>query len=240
MKTIIIDAGTEDNEKIYGFVRGLEDELKIRAEIYMTKTCSTHEEAYNYFVTHAAEIGTYFVKISTREEFELLQKIQEVKTKAIVMMYTDDEDLQSDLLDFTHSETWTLATVRGERSLRQMLRKILAFCYTHNVKTEKIGTNNLVMTSVLYIMAEKEHRNYLRSVQSDNECLIRTTITEIGRMAPHFIPLGRGLLVNLDHIRRIESDGLTICFEGTTKRITAPKVCKKQLKALAERYEIKH
>lgn len=155
MKTIIIDAGTEDNEKIYGFVRGLEDELKIRAEIYMTKTCSTHEEAYNYFVTHAAEIGTYFVKISTREEFELLQKIQKVKTKAIVMMYTDDEDLQSDLLDFTHSETWTLATVRGERSLRQMLRKILAFCYTHNVKTEKIGTNNLVMTSVLYIMAEK-------------------------------------------------------------------------------------
>ena len=59
-----------------------------------------------------------------------------------------------------------------------------------------------------------------------------SSISDVKKKIPNLLALGRGLLVDTNKIRRIEEDGLTLCFVQSLKKIKAPKVCKKELKEL--------
>ncbi|MDN6220901.1 MAG: LytTR family transcriptional regulator DNA-binding domain-containing protein, partial [Lactococcus lactis] len=169
-----------------------------------------------------------------KEEFEILKKIQKLESKAFFLIYTDNPDLKDELLNFTTSPLWTQMTVASDSDteVREMIKKVLLYCFTNELTIVEISGYPISIDSLLYIEADKTHRNYLRAITKDNECLVRGTISDVKNKIPNLLALGRGLLVDTNKIRRIEEDGLTLCFKQSLKKVKAPAVCKKELKEL--------
>ena len=160
--------------------------------------------------------------------------MQKLESKAFFLIYTDNRDLKDELLNFTTSPLWTQMTVvsDSDTEVREMIKKVLLYCFTNELTIVEISGYPISIDSLLYIEADKTHRNYLRAITKDNECLVRGTISDVKKKIPNLLALGRGLLVDTNKIRRIEEDGLTLCFIQSLKKIKAPKVCKKELKEL--------
>lgn len=241
-KLIIIDADFVASERLERFVLEKEQTLKLTERITTVKVFTHHEAAYAYLAEHSESMGAYFVKVSTPAELLMLKKLQELKTQLFFMIYTDNAALSSELLSLTVAALWTHMTVASqqETEIKRMIEKVLKFVFTKQLTAVEINGFPIVVDSLLYLEADKKHRNYLHAVTDDNECLIRGTLVEVKRKIPKLLALGRGLLINSNKIRRIEADGLTLCFKGTTKRISAPKVCKKQLKDFVTNQSIRY
>ncbi|AYG00619.1 LytTR family DNA-binding domain-containing protein [Lactococcus allomyrinae] len=234
MNSVMIDAEFYAGNRLESFVLQAEEKLEIKNKIYTTRVFYNHEDAYRYLQTYHNEIKACFIKIATRRELEILKKMQNLKTQAFFMIYTDNPELNSELLAFTISQLWTHMTIKSEHDdeIKKMIEKVLAYTFTNNLKTVEISGYPVAVDSILYIVSDKIHRNYLKAVTKDNECLIRGTIAEVKNKIPDLISLGRGLLVNPKKIRHIEADGLTLSFEQSLVKIKAPASCKKELRSL--------
>ena len=160
--------------------------------------------------------------------------MQKLESEAFFLIYTDNPDLKDELLNFTTSPLWTQMTVASDSDteVREMIKKVLLYCFTNELNIVEISGYPISIDSLLYIEADKTHRNYLRAITKDNECLVRGTISDVKKKIPNLLALGRGLLVDTNKIRRIEEDGLTLCFKQSLKKVKAPAVCKKELKEL--------
>ena len=223
-----------DSDTDVSFVLENEKELGIKDEIDATMVFYNHQHVYKFLQIYLNEVKTYFIKIVQKEEFEILKKIQKLESKAFFLIYTDNPDLKDELLNFTTSPLWTQMTVASDSDteVREMIKKVLLYCFTNELNIVEISGYPISIDSLLYIEADKTHRNYLRAITKDNECLVRGTISDVKKKIPNLLALGRGLLVDTNKIRRIEEDGLTLCFKQSLKKVKAPAVCKKELKEL--------
>ncbi|MFC4653339.1 LytTR family transcriptional regulator DNA-binding domain-containing protein [Lactococcus nasutitermitis] len=234
IKIVVVDADFQESERLEKFILEKEKTLNIKEEIYATRIFLHHADAYEYLAAHREYIGIYFVKILTESELLILKKLQALNTQIFFVIYTDDDRLSSDLLSLTASALWTQMTVRSnnDADIKQMIEKALKFVFVNSDNIVKINGFPIAVNSLLYIEGNKNHRNYLHAVTSDNECLIRGTLTEVKNKIPALISFGRGLLVHPAKIRRVEADGLTICFFGYLKKILIPFSYKKELMEL--------
>ncbi|RZI49924.1 LytTR family transcriptional regulator [Lactococcus kimchii] len=239
MASIMIDAEFHASNRLERFVFKAQEELEIREKVYSTRVFYNHEDSFRYLKTFCDEVKVCFIKVATKQELEILKRMQTVKTKAFFVIYTDNSELDRELLALTTLPLWTHMTLRGndENEIQSLVNRVLAYNFTNNLKTVEVSGYPIALDSVLYILADKTHRNYLKAVTKDNECLVRGTLQEVRIELPELLSLGRGLLVNPKKIRRIEEDGLTLCFEESLKKIKAPAVCKSQLKVLKQNSE---
>ena len=230
MNRILIDADFYAVNRLERFVLENEKELGIKDEIDATMVFYNHQHVYKYLQIYLEEVKTCIIKIAQKEEFEILKKIQKLESKAFFLIYTDNRDLKDELLNFTTSPLWTQMTVASDSDTE--VREMLLYCFTNELTIVEISGYPISIDSLLYIEADKTHRNYLRAITKDNECLVRGTISDVKKKIPNLLALGRGLLVDTNKIRRIEEDGLTLCFKQSLKKVKAPAVCKKELKEL--------
>ena len=232
MNRIMIDADFYAVNRLERFVLENEKELEIEDEIYATRVFYNHQEAYKYLQFYRTEIKACFVKIALREELKILKKMQKVKSKAFFLIYTDNPDLKEELLSLTTAPLWTQMNVPSnhDSEVKKMIEKVLRYSFINELNIVEINGYPISVDSLLYIETDKNHRNYLRAVTKDNECLIRGTISDVKKKIPDLLSLGRGLLVVSKKIHRIENDGLTLCFEQSLKKVKAPTICKKELK----------
>ena len=232
MNRILIDADFYAGNRLERFVLENEEELGIKDKVDATMVFYNHQHVYKFLQIYLNEVKTCFIKIAQKEEFKILKKIQKLESKAFFLIYTDNPDLKDELLNFTTSPLWTQMTVASDSDteVREMIKKVLLYCFTNELTIVEISSYPISIDSLLYIEADKTHRNYLRAITKDNECLVRGTISDVKKKIPNLLALGRGLLVDTNKIRRIEKDGLTLCFEQSLKKVKAPAVCKKELK----------
>ncbi len=115
----------------------------------------------------------------------------------------------------------------SDTEVREMIKKVLLYCFTNELTIVEISGYPISIDSLLYIEADKTHRNYLRAITKDNECLVRGTISDVKKKIPNLLALGRGLLVDTNKIRRIEEDGLTLCFKQSLKKVKHRRFAKK-------------
>ncbi|MEG1487264.1 LytTR family DNA-binding domain-containing protein [Lactococcus sp.] len=234
MNRILIDADFYAGNRLERFVLENEKELGIKDKVDVTRVFYNHQDAYQYLQIYLEEVKTCFIKIAQKEEFEILKKMQKLESKAFFLIYTDNPDLKDELLSFTTLPLWSQMTVCSDfdSEVREMIEKVLLYCFTNELNIVEMAGYPISMDSLLYIEADKTHRNYLRAITKDNECLVRGTISDAKKKMPNLLSLGRGLLVDSKKIRRIEDDGLTLCFVQSLKKVKAPMVCKKELKEL--------
>lgn len=239
MNRILIDADFYAGNRLERFVLENEEELGIKDKIDATMVFYNHQDIYKYLQIYLEEVKTCFIKIAQKEELEILKKMQKLESKAFFLIYTDNRDLKDELLNFTTSPLWTQMTVarKQDNEVKKMIEKVLLYSFTNELNFIKISGYSIEVDSLLYIEADKSHRNYLRAVTKDNECLVRGTISDAKKKMPHLISLGRGLLVDSKKIRRIEDDGLTLCFVQSLKKVKVPAVYKKVLRALKRQSE---
>lgn len=239
MNRILIDADFYAGNRLERFVLENEKELGIKDKVDVTKVFYNHQDAYQYLQIYLEEVKTCFIKIAQKEEFEILKKMQKLESKAFFLIYTDNPDLKDELLSFTTLPLWSQMTVCSDfdSEVREMIEKVLLYCFTNELNIVEMAGYPISMDSLLYIEADKTHRNYLRAITKDNECLVRGTISDAKKKMPNLLSLGRGLLVDSKKIRRIEDDGLTLCFVQCLKKVKAPAVYKKVLKSLKRQSE---
>ncbi|KGH33395.1 LytTR family DNA-binding domain-containing protein [Lactococcus cremoris] len=239
MNRILIDADFYAGNRLERFVLEIEKELGIKDKVDVTKVFYNHQDAYQYLQIYLEEVKTCFIKIAQKEEFEILKKMQKLESKAFFLIYTDNPDLKDELLSFTTLPLWSQMTVCSDfdSEVREMIEKVLLYCFTNELIIVEMAGYPISMDSLLYIEADKTHRNYLRAITKDNECLVRGTISDAKKKMPNLLSLGRGLLVDSKKIRRIEDDGLTLCFVQCLKKVKAPAVYKKVLKSLKRQSE---
>ena len=84
----------------------------------------------------------------------------------------------------------------SDTEVREMIKKVLLYCFTNELNIVEISGYPISIDSLLYIEADKTHRNYLRAITKDNECLVRGTISDVKKKIPNLLALGRGLLVD--------------------------------------------
>lgn len=239
MNRILIDADFYAGNRLERFVLENEKELGIKDKVDVTRVFYNHQDAYQYLQVYLKEVKTCFIKIAQKEEFEILKKMQKLESKAFFLIYTDNPDLKDELLSFTTLPLWSQMTVCSDfdSEVREMIEKVLLYCFTNELNIVEMAGYPISMDSLLYIEADKTHRNYLRGITKDNECLVRGTISDAKKKMPNLLSLGRGLLVDSKKIRRIEDDGLTLCFVQCLKKVKAPAVYKKVLKSLKRQSE---
>ena len=239
MNRILIDADFYAGNRLERFVLENEKELGIKDKVDVTRVFYNHQDAYQYLQIYLEEVKTCFIKIAQKEEFEILKKMQKLESKAFFLIYTDNPDLKDELLGFTTLPLWSQMTVCSDfdSEVREMIEKVLLYCFTNELNIVEMAGYPISMDSLLYIEADKTHRNYLRAITKDNECLVRGTISDAKKKMPNLLSLGRGLLVDSKKIRRIEDDGLTLCFVQCLKKVKAPVVYKKVLKSLKRQSE---
>ena len=234
MNRILIDADFYAGNRLERFVLENEKELGIKDKVDVTRVFYNHQDAYQYLQIYLKDVKACFIKIGQKEELEILNKMQKLESKAFFLIYTDNPDLKDELLSFTTLPLWSQMTVCSDfdSEVREMIEKVLLYCFTNELNIVEMAGYPISMDSLLYIEADKTHRNYLRAITKDNECLVRGTISDAKKKMPNLLSLGRGLLVDSKKIRRIEDDGLTLCFVQCLKKVKAPAVCKKELKEL--------
>ncbi|MGO2195518.1 MAG: LytTR family transcriptional regulator DNA-binding domain-containing protein [Lactococcus lactis] len=234
MNRILIYADFYAGNRLERFVLEIEKELGIKDKVDVTKVFYNHQDAYQYLQVYLKDVKACFIKIGQKEELEILNKMQKLESKAFFLIYTDNPDLKDELLSFTTLPLWSQMTVCSDfdSEVREIIEKVLLYCFTNELNIVEIADYPISMDSLLYIEADKTHRNYLRAITKDNECLVRGTISDVKKKIPNLLALGRGLLVDTNKIRRIEEDGLTLCFKQSLKKVKAPAVCKKELKEL--------
>lgn len=239
MNRILIDADFYAGNRLERFVLENEKELGIKDKVDVTRVFYNHQDAYQYLQIYLEEVKTCFIKIAQKEEFEILKKMQKLESKAFFLIYTDNPDLKDELLSFTTLPLWSQMAVCSDfdSEVREMIEKVLLYCFTNELNIVEIAGYPISMDSLLYIEVDKTHRNYLRAITKDNECLVRGTISDAKKKMPNLLSLGRGLLVDSKKIRRIEDDGLTLCFVQCLKKVKAPAVYKKVLKSLKRQSE---
>ena len=234
MNRILIDADFYAGNRLERFVLENEKELGIKDKVDVTRVFYNHQDAYQYLQIYLKDVKACFIKIGQKEELGTLNKMQKLESKAFFLIYTDNPDLKDELLSFTTLPLWSQMTVCSDfdSEVREMIEKVLLYCFTNELNIVEMAGYPISMDSLLYIEADKTHRNYLRAITKDNECLVRGTISDVKKKIPNLLALGRGLLVDTNKIRRIEEDGLTLCFKQSLKKVKAPAVCKKELKEL--------
>ena len=234
MNRILIYADFYAGNRLERFVLEIEKELGIKDKVDVTKVFYNHQDAYQYLQIYLKDVKACFIKIGQKEELEILNKMQKLESEAFFLIYTDNPDLKDELLSFTTLPLWSQMTVCSDfdSEVREIIEKVLLYCFTNELNIVEIADYPISMDSLLYIEADKTHRNYLRAITKDNECLVRGTISDVKKKIPNLLALGRGLLVDTNKIRRIEEDGLTLCFKQSLKKVKAPAVCKKELKEL--------
>ena len=234
MNRILIDADFYAGNCLERFVLENEKELGIKDKVDVTRVFYNHQDAYQYLQIYLKDVKACFIKIGQKEELGTLNKMQKLESKAFFLIYTDNPDLKDELLSFTTLPLWSQMTVCSDfdSEVREMIEKVLLYCFTNELNIVEMAGYPISMDSLLYIEADKTHRNYLRAITKDNECLVRGTISDVKKKIPNLLALGRGLLVDTNKIRRIEEDGLTLCFKQSLKKVKAPAVCKKELKEL--------
>ena len=234
MNRILIYADFYAGNRLERFVLEIEKELGIKDKVDVTKVFYNHQDAYQYLQVYLKDVKACFIKIGQKEELEILNKMQKLESEAFFLIYTDNPDLKDELLSFTTLPLWSQMTVCSDfdSEVREIIEKVLLYCFTNELNIVEIADYPISMDSLLYIEADKTHRNYLRAITKDNECLVRGTISDVKKKIPNLLALGRGLLVDTNKIRRIEEDGLTLCFKQSLKKVKAPAVCKKELKEL--------
>ncbi len=234
MNRILIDADFYAVNRLERFVLENEKELGIKDKVDVTRVFYNHQDAYQYLQIYLKDVKACFIKIGQKEELGTLNKMQKLESKAFFLIYTDNPDLKDELLSFTTLPLWSQMTVCSDfdSEVREMIEKVLLYCFTNELNIVEMAGYPISMDSLLYIEADKTHRNYLRAITKDNECLVRGTISDVKKKIPNLLALGRGLLVDTNKIRRIEEDGLTLCFEQSLKKVKAPAVSKKELKEL--------
>ena len=239
MNRILIDADFYAGNRLERFVLENEKELGIKDKVDVTRVFYNHQDAYQYLQIYLKDVKACFIKIGQKEELGTLNKMQKLESKAFFLIYTDNPDLKDELLNFTTSPLWTQMTVASDSDteVREMIKKVLLYCFTNELNIVEISGYPISIDSLLYIEADKTHRNYLRAITKDNECLVRGTISDAKKKMPNLLSLGRGLLVDSKKIRRIEDDGLTLCFVQCLKKVKAPAVYKKVLKSLKRQSE---
>ncbi len=92
--------------------------------------------------------------------------MQKLESKAFFLIYTDNRDLKDELLNFTTSPLWTQMTVASDSDteVREMIKKVLLYCFTNELNIVEISVYPISIDSLLYIEADKTHRNYLRAI----------------------------------------------------------------------------
>lgn len=92
--------------------------------------------------------------------------MQKLESKAFFLIYTDNRDLKDELLNFTTSPLWTQMTVASDSDteVREMIKKVLLYCFTNELTIVEISGYPISIDSLLYIEADKTHRNYLRAI----------------------------------------------------------------------------
>ena len=239
MNRILIDADFYAGNRLERFVLENEKELGIKDKVDVTRVFYNHQDAYQYLQIYLKDVKACFIKIGQKEELGTLNKMQKLESKAFFLIYTDNPDLKDELLSFTTLPLWSQMTVCSDfdSEVREMIEKVLLYCFTNELNIVEMAGYPISMDSLLYIEADKTHRNYLRAITKDNECLVRGTISDVKKKIPNLLALGRGLLVDTNKIRRIEEDGLTLCFKQSLKKVKAPAVYKKVLKSLKRQSE---
>ncbi|AFW92424.1 Two-component system, response regulator, LytTR family [Lactococcus cremoris subsp. cremoris UC509.9] len=239
MNRILIYADFYAGNRLERFVLEIEKELGIKDKVDVTKVFYNHQDAYQYLQVYLKDVKACFIKIGQKEELEILNKMQKLESKAFFLIYTDNPDLKDELLSFTTLPLWSQMTVCSDfdSEVREIIEKVLLYCFTNELNIVEIADYPISMDSLLYIEADKTHRKYLRAITKDNECLVRGTISDAKKKMPNLLSLGRGLLVDSKKIRRIEDDGLTLCFVKCLKKVKAPAVYKKVLKVLKRQSE---
>ena len=239
MNRILIDADFYAGNRLERVVLENEKELGIKDKVDVTRVFYNHQDAYQYLQIYLKDVKACFIKIGQKEELGTLNKMQKLESKAFFLIYTDNPDLKDELLSFTTLPLWSQMTVCSDfdSEVREMIEKVLLYCFTNELNIVEMAGYPISMDSLLYIGADKTHRNYLRAITKDNECLVRGTISDAKKKMPNLLSLGRGLLVDSKKIRRIEDDGLTLCFVQCLKKVKAPAVYKKVLKSLKRQSE---
>lgn len=239
MNRILIDADFYAENRLERFVLENEKELGIKDKVDVTRVFYNHQDAYQYLQIYLKDVKACFIKIGQKEELGTLNKMQKLESKAFFLIYTDNPDLKDELLSFTTLPLWSQMTVCSDfdSEVREMIEKVLLYCFTNELNIVEMAGYPISMDSLLYIEADNTHRNYLRAITKDNECLVRGTISDAKKKMPNLLSLGRGLLVDSKKIRRIEDDGLTLCFVQCLKKVKAPAVYKKVLKSLKRQSE---
>ncbi|MFG7388025.1 hypothetical protein ACGO3R_06010 [Lactococcus lactis] len=94
-------------------------------------------------------------------------------------------------MNFTTSPLWTQMTVASDSDteVREMIKKVLLYCFTNELTIVEISGYPISIDSLLYIEADKTHRNYLRAITKDNECLVRGTISDVKIKFPIYLHL---------------------------------------------------
>lgn len=225
MKRVIIDADFETSELWESYIIAAEKKLNILDQIYANRVFTHHEDAYDYFLAHHSDVGAYFIKIDSKTDLDYLKRLKTIHTEAVFMVFSENNELNQEFLDLTIEGKWTHALAHSAKDLEKLIERLFTYVFTNCLKTVSVGDTELNLDSILYVETYKKNRNYLSISLKNNECLVRLTLGE-------FRKLGRGLIVNPRNIRRIENDGLTLCFKDCLKKIKAPQICKKQIESL--------
>lgn len=166
MNRILIDADFYAGNRLERFVLENEEELGIKDKVDATMVFQNHQDIYKYLQIYLEEVKTCFIKIAQKEELEILKKMQKLESKAFFLIYTDNRDLKDELLNFTTSPLWTQMTVASDSDteVREMIKKVLLYCFTNELNIVEISVYPISIDSLLYIEADKTHRNYLRAI----------------------------------------------------------------------------